>query len=641
MLSLRSLKHHSYFVVVLCLSTLLRFIPLFNYQFTYDELSALERTQYEDIGTLIRLGIQVDAHPALLQILIFYTVKLFGYNAWFLKLPFLLCSLAGLWYGYQLALNNFSKAAANFFVSFLAFSLIFVFYAPVARMYGCGVFFSLALLYYFFEIVSARNTSIGSFVRLMLFALLSALNHHMNALFAATVLLSGFFFLPKNKYKTYALSIVLTAVSYLPHLSITLHQLGLGGIGVEQNGWLDKPYADAFYTFLKVLFGTGYVFFVFLGIVILALLTDKKIRIRNTQWFLLLVFALNYAVIYTYSIWRAPIFQNSVMLFSGTAVLLFFCSLLQNLQGLKHSITLGGITLLLLFQTYVKKDFFHQAVQNNYACEFLEAANYSKTYGSQHVAAVFFDADPFMKTVYQKQYGKVNCFISTDSVCRSYKAFGTFVKNSPAQYLVLGAAMPQYQAMVKAYFPYLYACRQAQNIHLTIFSKVPPKQAVLNPDSVLFTSTPAQRAPFDYAIEQSAATKQTLPIRVSANNEFPFACKSFYGLVLPSEGQMLVVQSTYDKCTGDNHIQTCIAVHQESNHQSLAYTATGANEFVCNNDSSITAYTPFFAGSKHRSTTTKAGITVYLWNLKHNEALLKNFSIQGIDYWHERWHYWD
>ncbi|MEI6020121.1 MAG: glycosyltransferase family 39 protein [Bacteroidota bacterium] len=641
-MTIQRLKAHGFFLFVFIISAILRLLPLFDYQFTYDELSALERTEFSGFSELLKNGISIDAHPALLQVFLFYVVKFFGYKAWLIKLPFIFCSLGGLWYGYRLALNNFSKSTAQLFVSFLAFSLIFVFYAPVARMYGCGVFFSLALLYHFFEIVRAQQNNNKHFALLFLFALLSALNHHMNALFAATVLGGGFVLVPSNIRKKYLLTLVCTLLAYSPHLPVTLQQLGLGGIGIAQNGWLDKPYWDAFYTFAKVLMGTGYLFYLFSLLVLMVLLKDKKLNLSKTQWFLLIVFIVNYAIIYGYSMLRAPIFQNSVMLFGGTAILLFFCSLLQNLQGIKHRLALFGITALLLFQTYVQKDFFHEAVQNNYAYEFEQSKKLNNTYGSQNVAAAFFDADPFMKKLYVQQFGDITCYISTDSVCQSYKAFSNFVKNSACNYLVLGAAMPQFQAIAKNYFPYLIDCKQAQNIHYSLYSKLKPTQEAQNPDSVLFESQFTHRAPFDYVIEQSVVFKsQNLPLRIDSMNEFPFACKSFYHMVLPEEGQMLLVRCKYKNGQKPNNIQTCIAVHNANNHQSMAYNATSAADFLMEADSSTTVYTPYYAGSNHRNIDAQASLAVYLWNDKKTRASLVDFDIQGIAYWQRRWHFWD
>ena len=128
-----------------------------------------------------------DTHPAFVQILIHYLSKIFGYSAWVIKLPFLLFSFGAIVYAYFFGYKNFSKKVGIIASLFFSFSLVFVYYAPIARMYISGIFFSIALLFYFFEIFYSNQTKLINYFLFGLFALLSALNQHINALFAFTV----------------------------------------------------------------------------------------------------------------------------------------------------------------------------------------------------------------------------------------------------------------------------------------------------------------------------------------------------------------------------------------------------------------------------------------------------------------------
>ena len=65
---MQRLKEHGVFIGILLLSTVLRFIPLFDYEFTYDELSGLDRTQFPDLSNLLEKGVKIAAHPALIQV---------------------------------------------------------------------------------------------------------------------------------------------------------------------------------------------------------------------------------------------------------------------------------------------------------------------------------------------------------------------------------------------------------------------------------------------------------------------------------------------------------------------------------------------------------------------------------------------
>ena len=199
----RKIKEHRVFLLIFGSAAILRLFPLFNYQFTLDELSGLDRTQFNSFKELIEKGVKIDAHPALIQIIIFYLTHWLGYSNWIIKLPFLLCSLAAIVYAYLFSFRFFSKQVAIISSIVFSYSLIFVFYAPIARMYVSGIFFSIALLYYFYKIIFLDNTNLKSFIGFGIFAWLSAINHHISALFAFTVVIFGVFLITKNNRKNY------------------------------------------------------------------------------------------------------------------------------------------------------------------------------------------------------------------------------------------------------------------------------------------------------------------------------------------------------------------------------------------------------------------------------------------------------
>ena len=172
---IRFIKEHTLFVFILAICIVLRFLPLFDYQFTLDELSGLDRTRFNSFGELIEKGVKIDAHPALIQVIIYYLSQFFGYTNWIIKLPFLLFSFGAVIYAYFFGLRNFSNQVGIFAAAIFSFSLVFVFYAPIARMYISGIFFSMALLYYFFEIFFLNSTKRSNYFFLGLFALLSGL----------------------------------------------------------------------------------------------------------------------------------------------------------------------------------------------------------------------------------------------------------------------------------------------------------------------------------------------------------------------------------------------------------------------------------------------------------------------------------
>jgi hypothetical protein len=658
---LKFLKEHILFIGILGLSVVLRFLPLFDYQFTYDELSGLERTQFDSFSEVIEKGVKIDAHPALVQLIIYYLTKLFGYVTWIIKLPFLFFSLGLIIYAYAFGLRNFSKQTGLIAALIFSFSLIFVFYAPIARMYISGAFFSMALLYYFFEIFFLKELKWSNFFFLGLFAWLSALNQHINGLFALTMCVSGMFFLTKENFKLYLLTCVLVVVAYLPHLQVTLYQLGVGGIGREQGGWLDKPDAGSMFRFLKIVLGTGKGYLVFAVLIFAGFIERRTIRLSTKQLLLAILFASNFGVVYFYSVYRASIFQNSVMLFSSVAVIIFICSLIEFKNKTFFYVTFGSIFILLIYRTYYTKDYFHQAVKTVYEYQFERTLHYKKLYGDNEVYPVFFDADEIMKKIYFSKYGTTfNCKISADSmisnsskiyfkysedsVVSSLRLFSEFVKGLRSNYVVLTSSLPIHQAIVSEHFPYLIENTQTQAINFKLYSKkAEDRVKVVGDDQVINLSTPSNKEGYTYSrVEPGVRLPSPFVIQVDSIYDFPFEAKAEYFRVTSKEGEIVLAKATVKiKKAGRFKFQLCIAVKDREKDTLYNYNSKEASDFIMKNDSTLVLYSDHYNGTNYNKIRYSSDISCYFWNLGKEKFEINDFEIKTIDYCPKKWHYWD
>jgi hypothetical protein len=43
----------------------------------------------------------------------------------------------------------------------------------------------------------------------------------------------------------------------------------------------------------------------------------------------------------------------------------------------------------------------------------------------------------------------------------------------------------------------------------------------------------------------------------------------------------------------------------------------------------------------HRNTLNNSKIKVYPWNRGRNQFVLTDFQVELIDYWPQKWHFWD
>lgn len=657
------IKQHSVFLMLLFIAGALRFWPLFDYQYTFDELSGLDRTQFSSFSELIEKGVKIDAHPAFVQVLIYYLTQFFGYTTWIIKLPFLLFSLAAMIYAYAFALRNFSKQAGLISAAVLGFSLIFVFYAPIARMYIAGVFFSLALLYYFFELVFQKRDDLKIWIGFAFFAWISALNHHINALFALTLCVAGLFFMEKQIFKKYILTCALVLLAYLPHLPITLYQLSVPGIGRENGGWLETSEFSVLLDFIKILFGTGRSYFIFLAAIFISVLIQRKIHFSKKQLLLISLFGLNYCIIYVYSVLRSPIYQHSVMLFSSTAFILVIGAMIEfKDQRIFYSVLLVFCSVL-IYKTYVKKDYLHQSVKTVYEYQFERSLYYKNLYGDEKVYPIFCDADTLMQKIYFKKYQThFDCKISSDSLIsnmenRMYerqtvsgiekvstlRLFSEFVKALQAEYVVISSAMPSQQAIVKEYFPYLIENTQTQAVNVKVFSKrEEDKNRLVPDDAVIYESDVLNPNHLLYSKSKEEVYKTSeFYLQLDSLNEFPLDAKADVNAILKREGQVLFVQADLKPSNEENATELCIAVNEKEKNTPVAYSAKISSDFAMKQDSVKTMYAEYFNGTKFKSTKDQTRLSIYVWNKLKQKSELQSFKISVIDYWPMKWQFWD
>lgn len=640
---LKFIREHILFLILLGSSILLRFLPLFDYQFTLDELSGLNRTRFTTFSELLDKGVKIDAHPALIQVLIYYIVQLFGYSTWCIKLPFLLFSLGATTYAYCFGYRHFSKAVGLFAALFFSYSLVFVFYAPIARMYISGVFFSMALLFHFYEVFFLKNAKPVHFIFIAVFALLSALNQHINALFALTVCVSGLFFANKTTIKPYLLTCGLTVLAYLPHLPITLYQLGIGGIGLEQGGWLEKPQWQTVVAFLQILFGTSWCYVVVFVLLILKLVFDEIPKLPKKLVYLLVLFLFNYVVVVVYSRWISPVYQHSVMLFSGVAMLVFVAGLLDFKKPLLFYTAFLLTSSLLIYTTYFKKDFLNQTLATVFEYQFQRTFDYQKEFGKANIYPVFFDADEFMREVYFAKYkGQFECQMSTDSAAQSAIAYTALLQSLHQNILLLSSANPVQVAMAKWYFPYLIENTTSQANNFKVLAKTAPQNiATAADDRILFEAGKDSGLQLNNHAKPLPKGSRYIAL-VDSGNEFPMDCKMKYADLVRSEGNYIVLTLKGKALKlSEKNLQVCISITDDISNASLHYTAASAKSAYFAKDSTFVLSTGLFAGSQHQTMLKKpCTINFYIWNSGAKQFLVEDFTVQLVDYWPEKWGFW-
>lgn len=317
------LKEHKGIVIILLVAFALRFWNFWKLPFTHDELSALLRTRITGWQEFIDIGIKMDNHPGGVQLLIWFQTILGGYEMWWIKLPFLLAGTWCVWLIYLIGKRLFSISAGILSAAFMASLQFPISFSQWARPYIIGLLVILALTWVLTRLLYERKSPWKWIVGFVLLVAISGYVHYFALLQAIIVSLGFFILFDRDKRLKLLLGGVLAALLWLPHLSLTLFHLDRGGIG----NWLKAPPADYWQHMLAYIFQFSWWPILLTAIAIVPNIMKWKKWIANTdRWMLVAAFVLPYIIGYVYSVQRAPLLHQSVLIFSLPFLLLWLTS---------------------------------------------------------------------------------------------------------------------------------------------------------------------------------------------------------------------------------------------------------------------------------------------------------------------------
>ncbi|MBP7496568.1 MAG: glycosyltransferase family 39 protein [Bacteroidales bacterium] len=364
--------HSILLIFIMILAAVLRVWNYWGFSFSNDELSALNRLNFDSLSELIYNGIRIDGHPAFTQMFLFYWVKLFGNSEFWLRLPFLAAGLLSVYFTYLVAFKLFNRNTALLTalgVALLEFPLL---YSRLARPYSFAFLFSLMTVFYWAKIMEKNDKVRGykllvSYAPFVLSFLLAALTHHFSFLFVVIVYITGLFFINNAERKNYLLSAFAIFILYSPHLDIFFHQLSLGGVG-GVGGWLEKPDAWCLLNHIAFIFNNSlFLITAILAIVIIILSQWKSKRVFNKyRCIAFLWFLIPFIIGLVYSLLVNPVLQNPVLLFSFPFLLMFLFSFIDEKLNKTFFLVFFLFFLTGLYSTVVEKAFFKKQHFGNF-----------------------------------------------------------------------------------------------------------------------------------------------------------------------------------------------------------------------------------------------------------------------------------
>lgn len=351
-------------LLILTGAAILRFLNYGDFSFSNDELSALCRLHFGNLGELWEHGVKPDGHPALVQTFLWLWIQVFPPVEWSVRIPFVLTGIASVWLVYLVCKRWFGTVPALLAMGCMAFLEYTVIYSLIARPYAFGVFFTLLSVWCLQKYRDIPGRTYTWLIGFGLSALAAMYTHYFAFLQVGLIAVSGIFIVGKGKRLPYLAALAVIVAGFIPHIWITLAHMKTGGVT-----WLGKPGKDWYVQYLDYAFNHDilvwgtlvFLFFIGWGCYILRnLFSGKTFR----TWLMVLAWALlPFVAGYLYSRYKSPMLQYSVLLFAFPFLLMAIAMPLAAIPERISRVIAGLFCLLLVFSTVVTnyhftKDYF-------------------------------------------------------------------------------------------------------------------------------------------------------------------------------------------------------------------------------------------------------------------------------------------
>ncbi len=483
-------------IYIILVGAILRFYGFPHLPFMYDEVSGWARTGFTSFHELIEKGVQGDGHPAGIQVFLNYWRVVVGDSEAAFKLPFLIMGLLSIWQVFRIGRRWFNGTVGYICATFIAVIQYTVMYSQIARPYVSGLFFGLMMVgcwtNYFFgrdsrmkveeptvDLSSGNNNKGKSFFQnksnlqllgFIIFSTLCCYNHYFSLLFALIVGISGLFFLNKKSWKGYIVSGFIIILLFLPHLQITLFQLGIGGVG----GWLSKPTSQFFSNYLNYIFQFSLGLKSLVALLLLASIFfyDKNLASGNKFRLLAIIWFLSPMVIgYFYSLHRNAVLQYSVLIFTFPFFLLFMFSLFRNLRPLYNFSIITAIMVISIYSLIYERRhyeiFFHQPVEQLV----MHSIHTSVKLPAKASTILLNQPKKYIGYYLKKFNSDLQIDYWPEKNFSSYIDFRKYLSSLSTDFLIAGNIPGDNLLLIKQYYPYLIESEKGFTYNYRCFAK--------------------------------------------------------------------------------------------------------------------------------------------------------------------------
>ncbi len=484
-------------VLLVFIGAMFRFYNYSSWSLSNDELSAITRLKFGSFSEMIEQGVRLtDMHPIGVQSFLWGWTHVFGVEESMLRLPFVLLGVACIPLLYLSCKNFFGRfpalLATTVFVG-LEFPIL---YSQLARPYSPGLFFSLLVLYSWSHMMWKSNSWNWKIATLFIIGGIGCMySHYFSFLFAAIVGLAGIFIIQKQFKVNYFVCGILMFLFYIPNLNVFLYQFSIGGLGGAE-GWLGPPEADAIWKYILYCFNESV--FLLLSLVSLVIIMFFVFKVKFT-WKMqhsmaLLFFLLPALIAYFYSVYKNPVFQYSILLFSFPCLLMLMFSWLDSPKFSNNNFAFLTISFLLVsYNTVIAERFYSKQNFAPFKLVAEKIAAYNSKYGVNKTISTVNVIHPNYIHYYSDRFPTSPQFYQY--ICNRASQFvelKQMLDTSSAQTMIHGWSnnyhAPEVEMIIAEKFPFLVQYDQFFNAGVMVYSK-DSSLALANAPKIIATIT--------------------------------------------------------------------------------------------------------------------------------------------------------
>lgn len=628
-------------VLIVAVGTLLRFYNFQDIPYTPDEFSALGRLKFDSIGDVLEFGVKPDGHPAGVQVFLYYWTNWFGNTEMVVKFPFLAMGIGAIIYAFAIGKKWFNVSVGLMVASFIATLQIAVMYSQIARPYGSGLFLSLAMVYYWTKIILNNDKlSIYDGSMYVLFSALCAYNHHFSLLFAAIVGFTGIA-IGANKHRLqFLFAGLLIFTLYIPHLPIFFAQLHTAGIG----SWLAAPKPDFFINYISYIFHFSWILVVF-TVVLLIIMYVFKFQVGNQKfaWISLTWFMLPFIIGYYYSIYRAPLLQYSVLIFSFPFVLFFLFGWAKEksakMNGMVVILILATGSGTLIFERQHYEQFYYREM---FKQQVIEIPNMLDKLGAQNCQVIIANHQEIVDHYFAKyafNFDYVHFISTQNKVLEIENLADTCTKN----FIVLGILDNQPKELIQIirhYYPFIYLKKNYINSNLWVFSKSPNPAGLVPYFEIENNFKSVDTNWFGY--DQNALVNDGVTSKLKISHEQEFGVGTEIEISKWIRHQYDVIELRANVEFFDTSMAEVLLVADVfSEKGNLLWRAGNSLDFRKENKLNQSIYLAIDYNVIDAHTNEKIFLKTYIWNKDNQNFYLYNFNIQIREGNREKYAIWE